>query len=186
MSHSAAFKIFNVYYECMVANMHLVSDVEMDVYGSVTNDAATDRALAYENSVVLLSIVTIANYHNDGVSVTLVDPAKSKEIYETIHQHLMDWQNYLRNNVNIPDVPEADLKVLDNLAADILNTAKGYIKEPMTRPSFFKEPVRRAGRRMSRPDTTPVEEVQAQSVHHTHTPIADAIARANFKRRGGE
>lgn len=186
MSKTAAYKIFNIYYECYVANMHLVSDEQLDVYGSLTNDPNTDRALAHENSVALLNIATIADFHDQSITVTLVDPAKSKDIYELIVEHLTDWQNHLMNNHNGPGAPQEDLRKLDNLAGDVLNTARGYIKEPMARPTFFKEPTRRPGRRMARPETAEVAEVRVQTIASTHTPVADAIARINFKRRRGD
>lgn len=183
MSSTAAYKIFNVYFECLVANMHLHTDEELGVYGSLTNDPATDMAMAYEKSVVLLNIATIAEFHDDGVSVTLTDPAKANDLYQIITQHLRDWQEFERRSVGPVNIPVDDLAMLDALAGDVLNTARAYIRGPIERPTFFKERVSRS-RIKRREVEKPQPELQYPTEVGGGTPIADAIARANFKRKG--
>lgn len=187
-TQSAGYKLFHYFYPCRVEAMHLVTPLELEVFGMVTTgNAQMDRQMAHELVDVQLNIATMAEYLDEGVVVTLLDPADSAKIYPIIVEHLQDWERVVTTQIHHPEVPTEDLQKLDRLATEILSVAKLFIREPVQQTGFFRTTSRKGLQRFGRGDETAAPTVNTTNpfAQATHTPIADALARASFSRGSG-
>lgn len=180
--HTAAYRIFHYYYKCYMAQHHLYSDDYMKAFGIPTSgDRDVDRNLAASKTLCQLTIADMANHLDNGANLTLEEPSKSVEIYNTVREHLLDWKRTLDQAIGEMDAPIDDLRKLDNLATEVYKVARGYMRNGHQAGGMFGS-VRRLGARraMSRKvdQTSGVVKVPEE-----HKSITDNIVKETFSRR---
>lgn len=186
--HTAAFKIFNYRFIVQIAQMHLISQEELDNCWRVTSgNAAVDRTLAREIVQAQLTIAEMAKYHANGVSMTLATPEDSVRIYGIIHEHLQDWKRELQSSVTLTTAPVDELRELDELAAIVYNVARYYWNNQPYHGklnTFLQRINNSVGGRVGRTRTVAAPAAAAEPVPlTTHTPMADALAKLSNSRR---
>ena len=177
--HTAAFKIWKYLFLCEVAEMHLMSQEFIEKAGLVTtHDPELDRSMALQPRQCQLTIAGMTQFHSEGISFNLVNPEDSIRIYQIIFDHLTDWSNAVRDNVNVLEAPVDELRMLDDLAAEVYKLARFYWKDNPYHgrlEHFLHQKTRNRIRRHTKltlKTDNPVE----------HTPMADAI-REELKNR---
>ena len=112
-----AWWIFYRLFHCRLRRILTVPLEEMQEYGTPTSfDPDVDRQMQNERVERMLSIVQMAQYWGEGISIGLVDPKDAKEIYERLSNHLYAWKDRLENEVNTRNAPLEDLAKLDAFA----------------------------------------------------------------------
>lgn len=178
--HSAAFRIFHYYYKCYIPQSQLYSRDYIHQFGiPTTGHKAIDREMANSPTLAQLTIAQMAEHFDDGATLTLQDPKQSVEIYKTIREHLILCREAAQNPVGGEVPPMEDLRKLDALAGEVYKIARGYMDRDVEDSRLFSKLDRLGGRRaMSRGG----EVTERPRVKEEHTPITDAIAKANFER----
>lgn len=178
--HTAAFRIFHYYYRCYIPQSQLYSREFLQQFGvPTTGDKKIDREMANSSTLAQLTIAQIANHFDDGATITLEDPRKSVEIYETIREHLVLCRETAQNPAGGEVPPMEDLRKLDNLAGEVYKIARGYMSQATEDSRLFSRLNQLGGRRAMTRDTKVPE---ARQVAAEHTPVTDAINKANFQR----
>lgn len=184
--HTAAYKIFNYYVECMIPAMYLYSQEYVAKFGLYTSGDADVDAQTFQSMVKAnLTVVQMAQHSSDGATLSLIHPEEAKQIYQWIVEHLNDWTDAVNRDPNQRDkVPVADLRLLDQFAKEIYPLARQHMSQQVSGSRLFRS-LDRLNRRanVSRSMTTP-EIVQSQ-VPTEHSPMAQVIAR-EVARRGGK
>ncbi len=120
-----AYKIFHTLYQCQVANIHtesLESMLKRQPYGN--EHGAAGMRYAQELRFVYLTIAGMTELTMEGATIHLLDNGQSKEIYETIKDHLRSWARHVELSINRMDLPEDDLRALDMFAAIVYPHAR--------------------------------------------------------------
>lgn len=190
--HTPAYKIFRYPFRCRVAAMHMVSQQYMEELGlTTTGDRETDLQLLKAPRDVQLTVAQMAVFFHDGVSIQLNNPPEdSIKIYGMLVDHLNDWKT--RVNMSPHEVSNEvveDLRMLDALAMEVYKTAKQYLPATFEESKLFRR-LGGLGAGMSARlrSVSPARQATppAPLVATEHNPIADAISRQVFRRRGGE
>ena len=116
--------IFNKLYMCMVKNIDSMSVDYIRMFGHpASGDDQSDRETANELVIRMLSIEQMAEYYKNGVTVQIVNPKDTKDIYERISAHLLAWKEMMRTSFNNRAAPVDDLLLLDKLATVVYSHA---------------------------------------------------------------
>ncbi|WP_233874788.1 hypothetical protein [Paraburkholderia adhaesiva] len=153
-----AWWIFYRLFRCRVRRILVTPLEEMQEVGTPTSfDEEVDREMQHERVERMLSIVQMAQYWADGISIGLVDPKDAQEIYERLTNHLYAWKDKLENPACMHDAPLEDLVRLDAFANVVYAQAR-YVFPPDYRDSRFERYTRRifsfTGESLLRPLTT--------------------------------
>jgi hypothetical protein len=70
------------------------------------------------------------------VSIRVVKYSDTKDIYDTIQTHLMQWYEVIRKDMNVGNAPIDDLMLLDKFAAKVYDKAKHFFT-PEIQQSMF-------------------------------------------------
>jgi len=178
--HSAAHRIFHYLYKCYIPQHHLYSRDYLDTFGiPTTGDREVDKQLANSPTLCQLSIADMAEHFANGANMSLENPRVSVEIYETVREHLVNWQRIVQDPLDTTEPPLDDLRKLDEFAGEVYKIARGYMEKDQTKHGIFKgisalESRRAMSRKETADDTGPKMPVE-------HTPISDTIAKVSFQ-----
>ena len=175
---SAAYKLFHNRYQCTTSQMNYYSKEYLSTFGMVTTgDKAADDAMAHSTVNVWLTPAAMAIFLNEGSVFGLVDRKSSIEIYGLLMEHLRDWQQHLRLELNPKDVPWEDLRQFEALAKEMFPIASGFVQN-LEQP--FSHFVNRSGgimRGLKREAPPPVTSVPGTSeiTERGFQPILDTM-----------
>lgn len=183
--HSAAYKIFNYFVECMIPAMYLYSQEYVEKFGLYTSGDADIDAQTYQSNVKAnLTVAQMAQHMADGAPISLVTPEESKQIYQWVVEHLNDWTDEVAKDPNRKsEVPVEDLRMLDQFAKEIYPMAREHMTTQVSGSRLFRSLDRLNRRAVVKRDLTTPEQ-QASEVPTEHSPMAQVIAR-EVSRRGG-
>jgi|ERR1700752_2707831 len=121
-------KIFSWYYKCSVPSFHsrTVEDIRQNGV-VVTGIRDLDEGLKNDWIRKWLTINSMIEFYKRGVPVKVIDVKDTKDIYQTIQTHLVQWLELIRVGINIGDAPMDDLIAMDRFAAVIYPYAKYLI-----------------------------------------------------------
>lgn len=178
---SAAYQIFHRYFKCWMPQHHLYDRQFMETFGIPTSsDRDVDRELANSDTLCQLTVAEMAQHLNNGANLTLEDPKDSVVIYKLIQEHMRDWQAIVSDTFNTTEPPIDDLKMLDELAAEVFKIAHHYIeKDDGGSRLFNKLSSMESKRAMSRFAPAPVSDKPTPRPEHKR--ISDYIAKKSFK-----
>lgn len=175
-----AYKLFNYRFLVEIAQMHLYDSKWLESSGVVTTgNPVLDRQTALQPMVAQLSPAAMAEFHDEGVEMRLVNPEDSVRIYQMIYDHMKDWQHAVNFNVNINDAPLEDLRKFDALATEVYKLARYYWKEKPYHGQFGQFLQSRGRRRTFLDGTSNPEAINKPD----HTPMADSIAKTLGDRK---
>lgn len=130
--------IFERKYEIRIKVIDNLSVEEISHYGRyTTGDKAYDNALLEELITRWMSINEMLEYYKRGKPFRVVNIRDTEEIYATVHQYLLCWENRLKNSVNIGNAPIEDLIDLDSFAGKIHGYACETMKVQRTQSSLM-------------------------------------------------
>lgn len=120
----AVWKLFNIMFSCTVRSVDNYSIDHLAMRGMIDSGSAlknkqTANALVYRE----MTINTMVELYKTGATVNIVNPADTKKIYEIVAEHLEDWKEYLRTQMNTGDAPIEDLILLDKFASIVYKHA---------------------------------------------------------------
>lgn len=119
--------IFNRKFICQLQHMHTLRDSDINIFGiSSSGDRNIDDGLLKAWVHVQMTIAEMVTLSGKGVPIILDNPADSVVIYETLKQHLTNWQMHVSGSVNTGKVPMDDLRMMDEFAAKIYPMACTY------------------------------------------------------------
>lgn len=157
---------------------HLYDEQWLKQVGVPTSgDRNIDRELANSEILCQLTIAEMAEKFANGATLTLEDPKKSVEIYETINEHIGDWRQISSNPLGMEEIPVEDLRMLEELAIEIYKIARGYRVKQLEDSKGLTFLSKRPASRFT-PDKASIR----SSVKGEHNPITDLIAEAQFER----
>lgn len=150
-NHSPAYKIFHYNFEVTIPAMYLYSPEYLKTFGLTSSgDKTIDEGQALAPTRAYLTIAAMAEYHDEGATIGLINPKDSVRIYTYIKQHLMDWRDVFRRDFNRRDVPSEDLRKLENLAKEIYKSARHFMTEEPTNSTLFDKLNEMGNRRPAR------------------------------------
>lgn len=181
---NTVWKIWNLRYHCRIPYIHTMSVDYLRHFGMPSVGIPEyDKEIANELIDTMLTIDKMVEYFKKGVTIRVVNKAKTKEIYEIIREHLVLWHDRMRYSLNNSGAPIDDLIDLDNLANALYPHAKKFFTKeitdsllvrnmqsvlPLSREGLFKAP-----KTVNPEEATPVEEDR-------HDSMADTFA--SFRR----
>lgn len=186
-----AFKIFHQPYDCTMALMHLSTIEAAEQLGvPTTGQKDMDRTMALQKVHVRLTISGMAELMDDQIPFEICNINDTLPIYQTIFDHLQDWQHYIQRNVGARWAPIEDLRLLDALAADMYVYARGRIKinpfhgNLMTAIANISSARGGMTRRLGSAPSTGVvaSPVLDPNVPQKHAPMADSISQTITER----
>lgn len=185
-NHSPAYKIFHYNFEVTIPTIYLYSPEYLKTFGlSSSGDKRVDEGQVMAPTRAHLTIAAMAEYHDEGASIGLINPEDSARIYTYISQHLRDWKDSVSRDINRRNAPTEDLRKLENFAKEVYKSARHFIQEEPTNSSLFNK-LNEMGRR--RP-TLRGESVKRPKVElpEKHENLIDDLIVEHSKRnrRGG-
>ncbi|WP_257292808.1 hypothetical protein [Endozoicomonas sp. ONNA1] len=119
-THSAAYKIFHYPFRCLIPNIDLVSDEEIEFFGSyTTGDVDRDYFMASLPQQRLITINDMVEYRKRGAVLQLANVNDAPRIYEIVKDHMDDWLNKTQRIGDSANPPMDDLVQLDELLRDL-------------------------------------------------------------------
>lgn len=193
---TVAWRLFHERFLVSIPEMFLYSEKYIQETGLVSSgDRAVDRQMMLNRREMYLTPAAIAMYHDEGAPVRLLNPRDAMVMYKLIVEHLENWKWVIETQFNYGEAPIDDLKVFDKLAIQLFPLANQF-EEFRPRPKGIFEQlsrIRRSPIGLTAPEKPADQPATAMTAIETgvhkpvpgHTPIADAIARQAFKRKGG-
>ena len=123
-------KIWEWQYKCMVPafRSRSVNDIARNgVY--VTGIKSLDDGLKDDWTKRYLTINQMVDYYITGVPIRVIDVKDTKDIYDTVQIHLVQWLETIRTGMNIKDAPVEELIAMDRFAGSVYPYAK-YLFTP--------------------------------------------------------
>lgn len=123
-------KIWGYLYKCSVPafQSRTVEDIRQNGV-MVTGIADLDEGLKNDWIKKWITINQMVEYFKRGVPVRVINYNDTKDIYQTVQTHLLNWLDVLRTGLNIGDSPMEDLIAMDQFAATVYPHAK-YLYTP--------------------------------------------------------
>ena len=177
---TAANIIFNHRFICQIQYMYTLSNSDMNIFGiSSSGDRNIDEALMRDWVNMQLTIVEMVEFHSRGVPIILTNPPDSIFIYETVKQHLTNWEQHVKSSYNMGVVPLDDLRKMDEFAAKVFPMACTYKKPEELRISKgIQDMLNRGPKAFKIGSTADVSTLQVKQPEQVaHTPVANIIAR---------
>lgn len=132
-------KIFDYLYRVRINYMATRSIEDIRRNGTtVSGIASYDADIKNQMINMQLSIGQMVDYYAEGVPLYVCDPKDTKEIYESISEHIYAWKSRLERGVNIGDAPIEDLINMDKFANSVYAHAK-YLICDNTENSIFAQ-----------------------------------------------
>lgn len=179
-NHTAAFKIWNYYWECMIAQHYVLSDATTEIFGFPTSgNKEVDRNLANSKMRVQLTIDQMVEYFDKGAEIEILEIKDTVKIYEIVNRHLSDWHSAVHVNAAIVEAPMEDLRKMDRFASDLYRIAKTHMEVAPVGGQLAQriramEGRRAIGRRSK-------EEVK-KTVPTEHKGLSEDIGKESFRR----
>ncbi len=171
--------IFNTRYACKIQNAFIQSEVMANTFGIPTSGhAGTDRAASTALVSIYLTIAQMVYYHSQGSTIEFQNPKDTIVIYNTIKEHLSNWEIVVSSTLNAPNAPLDDLRLMDLFASAIYWVAVQnglHVKE--VRSAFRWRTNRSVLATNLKQNTT---EVDKEKVDEGHKPFMESIARFSF------
>ena len=187
--HTAAFKIFHYPYYCRVRGIHLLTDVQLEMFGIVSSgNGRVDAAVSREWVDCQLTMADMAELFSEGVTIVLTEPERSVVMYEILREHLTDHLRNAEYAINLQKAPLEDLRKLEALASEIFKVARIYkpVNEIAKTGVLGKLSNLGASRPMARPISDrrqeEIKEQEQKLSENMDAPVAAAIARQFYKR----
>ena len=134
---SPAQKMFNWTFSVTLPQMHIYSERELEIYGTVSSgDPHYDRALGLEP--VVMPAVTIARmleWWKQGLrnEIVLLHPATDAPVIFRIIQGVLDsWYRDTAQNPGMREVPIEDLQNMDDFGKHVYEIAKWHLGKDVT------------------------------------------------------
>lgn len=182
--YPAAYRVFHFYYKCYIPQHFLYSQDFIDTFGLPTSeDRAVDRELAYSPVLSRLTISEMALHLDQGAVITLYEPNRSVTIYQTIREHLQDWELKVQSGMTNREPPLEDLRMLDALATELYKVARGYLEKEGDHTSIGALFNNRKKQGITRHSQEEVKRRRQEALPEKHTSITDKIAKIGFDRR---
>ncbi len=122
---SPAWRIRHLLFQVSIPAAYAESEFDQKQFGYVmTGNRSLDAQLAAEQRIVVRNIESLVELHADGVDFRLVDPERSKVIYETIKEHLDDAQHYFNRIRIVSKETEEDKAKEAQIVRDLEQLAK--------------------------------------------------------------
>lgn len=116
-------KIFRV----AVPQLRARSLRDMELFGTlVSGDQRIDRENAASETICMISIDKMLEYHVANVPVRVIRREDTKTIYELIKNHLEAWAKVFSETLNTQMVPIEDLILLDEFANKVYEHARHH------------------------------------------------------------
>lgn len=91
----------------------------------ITGDRQMDKILKGVKKQVMIPIVRIVEYYNEGVPVEIIDRKDMIEIHKNIEGYLQEWREQLQYTLNMGNkIPKEFLLSLERVSKIIYNKAK--------------------------------------------------------------
>jgi len=176
---TAAYRLFYRRYLVRIQRIHLISDDEINVVGiASTGDKQFDKDLLQEWIWTYMTPVVMVEMHLKGADLIIDDPKQSVEIYNTIVEHLSDWDKELKFSLNYNNPPTDDLIVFDEFAERLWHVAKHYVKQERETVSLFKA-LSAIGNQNNRALTRKIAKLEPENLvdlsKKSHDPFRDSI-----------
>lgn len=132
--YTAAWRLFNLRYECMASPLIKVSTEYLsrfNHFNHVTGDREVDKLAGGRFDKTKLNAASIAMFIGEGHSVGLITIKDCVQIYHDIQEHLNDWRDqctYAMHPGEFPDIEE--LRLFERLALEVYTHAQKL--EPRT------------------------------------------------------
>lgn len=97
-----------------------------------------DRELARQWIDTMITIAQMVDYHRRGIQFKIVYEADIVRIYDHIERHLNLWEENIKNNLNIGDVPIDDLIAMNEFANTMFPIARPQLKTQAPSSSFMR------------------------------------------------
>ena len=178
--------IFFRMYRIRVSGIHLVTEGELERYGTVTTGSVKeDRAIASSMRDAHVTIAAMASLLTDGVTFFLMDTDKANEIFEVIQDHLLAWSATIDQSFNRRDAPLEGLRELERLAEYLYPYAMRYRKANATE-SHLNRSLRDMIAQRSRFRPVPKKEPKGEmeDMVPSYKPIATSIEKTLERRDG--
>lgn len=122
--NSSVYRLFNTPFVVRVAYIDLIDIGEIQRYGMITSgDEHDDRCNAHEKVTVALKIPKLLELFRKQIPFYLVDSSHEHLMYTIIHEHLIEWREYVEEcrgiNHLLGKVPYKDLRDLSEMATVI-------------------------------------------------------------------
>ena len=151
-------QIFNNLYHASVAYKDTLSPDYIRIFGMPSvGDPHFDSQMRNEQIDTYLTINQMVEYFRQGITVSLLNHADSRVIYDIVEAYLRAWKQDLEVGINIGDAPIKDLIDLDRFANTVHAHASQYMGvtyfssefvnaltdngKLMNRESLFRQPV---------------------------------------------
>ena len=184
--HTAAHKIFNYTFECIVGSIHLYEAKYLEQAGTIlTGNRQLDEEMTREQSRVMITINAMVEFRQQGVAFNVCNPADCAIIYRILHEHLRDWMQQLNANPFLQDVPLEDLTACDDLATEVYPHARPYLHERPVHGKFqrFIEGAR-SRRQISRaPKVLDADGQDVNRLPQQHESVATHLTNAVAERQ---
>ncbi len=169
--HTNAYKLFNYPFMIWVANIYMVSDVEVEQIGTFsTGNTIKDENLARQECRRMVTIAKMAEIVDMGGSFSFINGVDAQRAYDIIVGHLSDWVDAMNHRVNMRRPPKEDLRKLNELAELLYTSARLKIIEDTSVPTLVQKLLNMS------PMAAPTKLVRDGVAEKHRHPIADMIA----------
>lgn len=119
--------IFHKLFLIKIRTIDIYSRGHVELYGMpYTGNKQWDRAYANEIQSIYITIAQMTDYFKQGINFGFTSEDDILEIYDTIHQHLKDFNNKVSRNINFSNIPIEDLNLLSDFASHIYPQIANY------------------------------------------------------------
>ena len=128
-AHTAAYKIFHYPFRIWIPQLYLTSLAENRALGSYTSgNSKLDREQSRQPVAIAATIARMIEFYQRGISIEFDNLADCVRIYDTILEHINDFQKHIVESTWMAkEVPWDDLKVMDEFAGEVFFKARGRI-----------------------------------------------------------
>lgn len=132
--YTAAWRLFNLPYECMASPLIRVTTdylANKEYITNVTGDREVDKLAYGRMDKTRLNAAAIAMFIGDGHAIGLIHVKDCVQIYHDVQEHLNDWRDQCNFSMHAGEFPEIEeLQLFENLALEMYEHAQRL--EPRT------------------------------------------------------
>lgn len=118
-----AWRLYFEKYWVSVPEYYFRTKKEIELFGRYLNDEAADRAAQESFIRIHIPIAGICVYLDEGATIKLDKLSDAVPMYDIVTEHLNNWVQITRQ-MNPPEVPLDDLRVIERLASILKPLAK--------------------------------------------------------------
>ncbi len=122
-----AYPLFTEMFMVRIPYMQSMSVDHLRIFGVThTGYGPVDNATVNEPLLRMMTIDDMSSYFKRNTSISVVNHADTKKIYDLISLHLNFWKTQLETEFHIKSAPLEDLALLDRLAAAVYPHAQQH------------------------------------------------------------